>query len=70
MSQDLWSDWIVFKENPTIQLRKQGSDKQNDKFQDFSVRASSTSTPSLQEFYEALIRGIMLRSSLNLYKGN
>ena len=29
---DIWRDWIVFKDNPTLELRKQGNDKQSDKF--------------------------------------
>lgn len=29
---NLWNDWIVFKENASNDLKKQGSDRHNDMF--------------------------------------
>ena len=38
-------------------------------FQDFSVRESPTDSPSLQEYFEAILLGIKKREKLGLYKG-
>ena len=71
--RDLWDDWIVFKKNditnPALQLKKQGANFKNEQFSEFTYRPHSFSPPSMQEFYEGVINGIIKRQQLNLYKG-
>ena len=69
INHELWKDWVVFKEDSSNDLKKQGSDRHNDMFQDFSTRESPLGPPSLQEYFEALLVGIKKRGSLGLYKG-
>ena len=71
---DLWDDWIMFKNtggsNPTTQLKKQGAIFKNDKYVDFTYRPNVRCPPSTQEFYEAVINGIIKRQQLGLYRGD
>lgn len=71
---DLWSDWILFKTlhntNPSLQLKKQGATFQNDQYIDFTYRPNVRCPPSMQEFYESVLNGIIKRQHLRLYKGD
>lgn len=71
---DLWDDWILFKKNdytnPTLQLKKQGANFKTDQYAEFTYRPSYFSPPSMQEFYESVINGIIKRYQLGLYKGD
>ncbi|KRX04426.1 hypothetical protein PPERSA_00195 [Pseudocohnilembus persalinus] len=69
----LWDDWTLFKKNeytnPQIQLKKQGATFKNDQYGEFTYRPSSNSPPSMQEFYESVINGIIRRYQMGLYQG-
>lgn len=71
---DLWSEWLMFKStggtSPSTQLKKQGAVFKNDKYGDFTYRANVRCPPSTQEFYEAVINGIIKRQQLGLYRGD
>lgn len=71
---DLWDDWILFKKNdytnPTLQLKKQGANFKSDQYAEFTYRPSYYSPPSMQEFYESVLNGIIRRYQLLLYKGD
>lgn len=73
-NQNLWSDWILFKTegntNPSIQLKKQGAVFQNDQYVDFTYRPNVRCPPSMQEFYESVLNGIIQRNKLKLYRGD
>ena len=72
--RNLWEEWILFKKNdstnPTLQLKKQGATFKNEQFSEFTYRPNPMSPPSMQEFYEAVINGIMKRHQMGLYKGD
>lgn len=74
LKRDLWEDWILFKKNdmtnPTLQLKKQGANFKNEQFSEFTYRPNSFSPPSMQEFYESVINGVIKRHQLALYKGD
>lgn len=71
---DLWDDWMLFKTTGgttlSIQLKKQGAKFKNDKYVDFTYRSSTKYPPSIQEFYEGVINGIIKRQQLGLYRGD
>lgn len=71
---DLWSDWILFKTavntNPALQLKKQGAIIPTEQYVDFTYRPNVRCPPSMQEFYEAVINGIIKRHQMGLYKGD
>lgn len=72
--KDLWDEWILFKKNdytnPTLQLKKQGANFfKGDQYGEFTYRPSYLSPPSMQEFYESILNGIIKRNQLGLYKG-
>lgn len=74
VKRDLWDDWVLFKKNeitnPSLQLKKQGANFKNEQFSEFTYRPNSFSPPSMQEFYESVINGIIKRHQLGLYKGD
>ncbi|KAM3129438.1 hypothetical protein pb186bvf_018430 [Paramecium bursaria] len=71
--RNLWADWQLFKKtdftNPSLQLKKQGIMSKTDQYAEFTYRPNSTSPPSMQEFYESIINGIIKRFQLGLYQG-
>ena len=64
-TKSLWDEWILFKKNdytyPTLQLKKQGANFKTDQYGEFTYRPSYSSPPSMQEFYESVINGIIKR---------
>ena len=72
--KNMWDDWILFKNNefttPTLQLKKQGAVWRSEQYIDFTYRPNVRCPPSVQEFYEAVINGIIKRNELKLYQGD
>ena len=64
-TKNLWDEWMLFKKNdytyPTLQLKKQGANFKTDQYGEFTYRPSYSSPPSMQEFYESVINGIIKR---------
>ena len=50
-------------------MKKQGATIKNEQYGEFTYRASYSSPPSMQEFYESVINGIIKRFQLGLYQG-
>lgn len=73
-NRNLWDDWTLFKKNeitnPSLQLKKQGATFKNEQFSEFTYRSSLKSPPSMQEFYESVLNGVIKRHQLGLYKGD
>ena len=61
----LWDEWILFKNNEytnsSLQLKKQGATFRSEQYIDFTYRPNVRCPPSVQEFYEAVINGIIKR---------
>jgi hypothetical protein len=72
--RSLWDEWILFKNNeytnPSLQLKKQGAVFRSEQYIDFTYRPNVRCPPSVQEFYEAVINGIIKRNQLALYQGD
>ena len=70
----LWNAWILFKNtentNSSLQLIKQGASFKSHKFLNFMYRENVKCTPSIQEFYESVLYGIIKRNELGLYQGS
>ncbi|CAK60423.1 unnamed protein product (macronuclear) [Paramecium tetraurelia] len=73
LAKNLWIEWQLFKKNeqtnPTLQMKKQGIMSKTDQYAEFTYRPNATSPPSMQEFYESVINGIIKRFQLGLYQG-
>lgn len=67
----LWDDWVLFQNNeytnPSLQLKKQGASFKTDQYGEFTYRPSLDSPPSMQEFYESVLNGVILRNQQGLY---
>lgn len=66
----LWSQWLIFADNPTLSLKKQSYHYPFEKFIEFSHKNNQRGPPSFQTFYESILDGIQIRQEKNLYRGN